>query len=437
MNLKAHKAYEELKEIVEEDIIRHTNYEGIIHLKEEDIDVVHFKNIDVERNYVRNYCSIIHVSLIMNSKDILIKIHEEEDNLEFTLLENEKDPVRYKAILDNNVDTMEPNRMKKTSEAPDVELGEINLQLVELPVEPLSLLSIGGIFTSPNRTVFLKDVIEKISATLKIKGKKPIDEVNIDSLNNESPMNQVVIPTNIPLLSLPSFINEEGGGMYVGGVGSFIQRYQDKLQWFIYPPYDNTRYQTAKNKLIIYTLDQDYPNLWTNSYDDEEEGKLKIVASITPANMDNKRSDVKNRTYGTEVINSDKIFKEPVKATDSSIIFSDETHIKQVHKVRNDNLDIINRKHIRITSNDSTVSREALINSGHRFDVLWHHSDFTLLRPNMKTLLFIEGLDGLWKHEGVLSHTHTIIGSTSKGLRTTKYVQSTKLTIFAGEGKLV
>lgn len=95
-------------------------------------------------------------------------------------------------------------------------------------------------------SLYIKEAIER-SKEVKIEG-KPLD-LNIDIVkpNNDYVYDHVVVETGVKILDLPSYIQNKDYGIYNGNIGTYIQRYKDKLTIFVYPLFDKDRFNKEPN----------------------------------------------------------------------------------------------------------------------------------------------------------------------------------------------
>lgn len=408
----------------------------ILHCNGKDIDPLYIVSIDVIRDYVEDFMTKYYIELLMTDNELIQNVFPARGTLEVSITKfDDKKQVttRYKAMLtkSNNV-TGDVNEISKFTSVGrgTMELTNIRLQLIELGVEPITLLSVGGIFKSNSRLDLIHHLIKNNVDKVSVNGAKIIDEISIDEMNNTDQVNQLVIPHMIDLLALPRFIQSRAGGCYKGGIGSFIQRFDNKMKWFIYPTYDFTRYDKANSKLIVYIVDNTYPTHWENSYLIEGDATLILA---TGAGVDTNAihgRDV-NKKYGIRVVDESLVNQGPYKVTETNITGSKRGIYKEVsHQSKADGLHQIAKPHPTITSNESSAKEEVLFNSGVHMTLEWKNSKYELLRPGMKMRIYRETYGKVEILDGVLLGSHTLRTRAGVGVSQEPLIEHTSLSCF-------
>lgn len=407
-----------------------------VHCGGEDIIPIFIVSIDIIRDYVEDYMTKYFLELVLMDNDIVEKIYPSRGTLEVTVSNSDSGKLvskRYKMMVtrSNNVkgDVNEISKFTSVGNG-TMELTVVRFQLIELAVEPLSLLSVGGVFKSNSRLDLMHHLIKNNVDKVSVDGKKIIDEISIDEMNNTDQVQQMVIPHMIDLLALPRFIQSKAGGCYKGGIGSFIQMYQGKMKWFIYPTYDFTRFDKANSKLIVYVIDNTYNTLWENSYL-KEDGTVMIVANGAGVDTNAIHGRDINKKYGIRVIDESSVNKGPYKVTETEITGQKRGIYKEVsHKPKEDGLHQIAVPHPTITSNESTAKEAVLFEAGVQMMLEWKNSKYELLRPGMKMRIYRESFGKIEILDGVLLGTHTLRARATEGVSQEPLIEHTSISCF-------
>ena len=363
------------------------------------------------------------------------KVYPHRENLELSIIKpwkQKNNVVRYKALITRELtDKADMGEMTSLIAGKDgVGITKLRIQLVELGVEPITMLSVGGIFKANSRLDLLHHLISNNVAKVTVNGVKPVDKINIDEMNNNDKVEQLMIPHMIDLLALPRYIQHRAGGCYKGGIGSYIQRYQDSFQWFVYPLYDATRFDKASNKLIIYVVGNLYPTHWENSFL-HEGNTTKIVVKAQPVDTNSLSGRHGNKKYGVRIVDEAKVDKGPFQVTETSITGSKRSIYKEIiHKGKPDGLDQIAQPSPTITSNEAMAKEEVIMSAGIRMDFEWTNSQYELLRPGMKIRVYKEVYNNIEVSDGTLLTTHTLRSRAVKGVSDEPMIEHTHLTCF-------
>ena len=437
LDIREHLLYEDIRKVtsVENDhLFRHRDV--IIHCEGEDVKPLFVVSIDVIRDYAEDYMTKYFVELLLIDNDLIQLIYPSRGTLEATItnFDNGKQiTTRYKMMItrSNNI-TGDVNEISKFTSVGSgtMELSVVRFQLIELAVEPITLLSVGGVFKSNSRLDLIHHLIKNNVDKVNVDGRKIIDEISIDEMNNTDTINQMVIPHMIDLLALPRFIQSKAGGCYKGGIGSFIQRYQNKMKWFIYPTYDLTRFDKANSKLIVYVIDNTYNTLWESSYL-EDGGTTMIVANGSSMDTNALHGRDVNKKYGIRVVDESSVNKGPYKVTETDITGQKRGIYKEVaHKAKPDGLHQIANPHPTITSNESAAKESVLFETGVQMTLEWKNSKYELLRPGMKMRIYRESFGKVEILDGVLLGSHTLRSRATDGVSQEPLIEHTSISCF-------
>ena len=444
LNITEHLLYPDLKEIIDKKANLFHQRQIVIHAGGKEIKPNWVVSMDVIRNYVEDFMSVIYVETFVTMQDMIDHIHPNKDTLELTVIKgglSSQNTVKYRVFITR--ETEEQGDISSISSSlrafgdKSVSLMRLRFQLVELGIEPITLLSVGGVFKSNSRLDLIHWLIKNNTDKVRVGGVHPIDEISIDEMNNNDRVDQLLIPHMVSLLAIPRWLQHRGGGLYVGGVGSFIQRYQGLLKWFIYPTYDLTRFDKANSKLIVYVVDERYLSQVENTWS-ESGGTVKLIAGGYGRNEDAIHGRDVNKKYGIRVVAANKLHEDPFVVVEGSITGKKGGIYKEVSHIRKaDGVDQIANPSAHITSNEASAKEGILETAGIRVDLEWKNSKYELLRPGHKVRIYRESYGEVEISDGVLLGHHTLRSRANSGVSTEPMIEHTNLTCFIKHKKVV
>ena len=398
-------------------------------------------SIDIERDYVHNYADVItvkcHIPLGEYIKRIRPSGHQTDQNLEASLfIKTDVDEfvIRYKAIIPtqdiNDIDhDLLDGYDEESLDSQDVHLAVF--QLVDTVVEPLPRLVIDGVYDGVTRGDILTYGIETITKNLVVTGRSPIDKVDLTQPNNMERVSNLVIPTGTKLLNLANYLQNEQGGIYTGGIHNYIQTRNRKAIWYIYPPYDTTRYNDREEKLIVYLLPGKYPDEYDRTV--VTEGNItRILASSHTSSLDAQDRPSNKLPLGFRINNADEVLNRPHKVKPGKDIVGTRGTVSKKYLSRHslDSLDIVSEASTVITNNIYVPASAISKTDGTRMDIIWNKSDPTRLRPGMSVKIYREHNDKILEMDATLLFNHTLYAIPGKGGLSDEYRTKTMMTLF-------
>lgn len=160
---------------------------------------------------------------------------------------------RYKASL-GDVTVPEVGESNMFDHDQNNAMKRVTFQLIDRALYQLRLTTIGGVFRATTAGEVLSVMLTAKSTSLEIDNSaKPlgVEMVKVDTgLTADGKYNQrkhVVVPAGTALFDLAGYLQKNCGGIYNNGIGCYYQ----KRNWFVFPLYDNSRWDTADRTLTI------------------------------------------------------------------------------------------------------------------------------------------------------------------------------------------
>lgn len=302
---------------------------AIIHTKEEDIPIakVYFRQ-DVKR-YAEETSGFGIVTVMLAKGDFFYRLFPFRDNLEMSItskfmfkngkVDEERTRVeRFKALYQDKANPspqMDGDSNRTIEELNGQGIIELEFEIQELFEEAYRLITADGAYVDETT----QDILEAACTTrmnkVKIEGKPLVDAIHVEPPHNEEPYGTLIVRRGLMVHELPGWLQERGHGVYSHGIGNFIDRFKEKVTWFVYPLYDfEKRFKDDVEKLVIYFAPEDRYSGIENTY--RKEGKVTyIVTTSTPPVTDNARNDELNRGAGFRLTSAKGIMSKPADLT--------------------------------------------------------------------------------------------------------------------------
>jgi hypothetical protein len=426
------------------------SYTATIHTEFEDYPALYIEQIDISRDYEYNIGDITFVTFNLSFGDYVRRFYPFINNLEITITKsylykasttadskNTIQKQRYKAVFlphDNpHVDLSEFQSMDKTT-LDHLNIVTVKIQLLSRVLEPMRISFTQGIYPKVRQETVLRAEFAKLSKNILVDGKPCLDALNLYPPDNTDIQKHIIIPNNTLSVSLPTFLQEKMNGVYSSGIGSYLQYYQSKNTWFIYPLYNTDRYKkdpTNGSKVIFYFVPAyRYGGIDNTYYVDGQ--KISILCTGDKKLVDD--GDTRYMDQGVGFVQADAraYMAKPVVMKDSGpqgnparlTTFAANTS-------RSDGLNYAPSTEEGISSNPFKQYSLIAKRNVTAIQVTWEHSDNTIIYPGMPChFVYLE--DGQRKTiDGIIAKVQSFIYKTNKGALTPMYIESTTLIIYA------
>lgn len=303
-------------------VIKHCQYEpkavhycwtGGVTVKGETVDFAIVKSVTIHRDYVSNFADETTIEVMMDTRKYFELVCRNQDNLEVYLrkrqmAENstifvaggENIITKYKAFL------LDPPKQGLNSGVggttiisdPDQTVTMARFQLIDYTALELRLSSWQGLMEETMPSEALAMILSGISEGVGAGTNMEIDGVHAAKPDNKKKQ-YIIIPQGTPVKDMAQFIQQEYG-IYNFGIGSYLQG----SHWFVYPLFNNNRYNTEQLKMAVSVIDKKYDILNFPRTYVISNFILTIITSSDTNYMDNNSSDQLMGGTGIRVINS-------------------------------------------------------------------------------------------------------------------------------------
>lgn len=421
-------------------------YRATLHTERENIPVMKLITLDTVRDYVGNIGDEVFVEIIMSFGDYVRRLYPYRANLEITIYRQELyeagsafhensivENIRYKAIFlakeNQHVSGSEFNMIDKAS-LDLLNVQTVKFQLMDRALEPLRIKTTGGSFQNVTQADIIHALLLGESNRVLIDGKPAVDGMNFIKPDNNELRRHVVIPDGTLLPMVPTYCQEKMNGVYTAGMGTYLQSYQNKRLWFVYPLFNPKRFDENVRKVIFYSVPRNrFPSV-ERTY--RQAGDITYIAATSnKAYRDGAEAEFMEGGSGFRMTDARPFMKKPVTMTDAGPVASrTQLNHEVAVKARKDDLNFAPISTHGISGNPFVQYSKVLQRAGGRVDLTWENSNPGLIHPGMPCKFVFVDEQGIKEQRGVILFIHSVAQQESKGIASRAHRTISQLTLY-------
>lgn len=320
------------------------------------------------------------------------------------------------------------NPMSNNANIGDMTFREFSVQLLEPCFESVSIRTVGGVFRKVNGINLIKTLLTNFSTDDEVDAITSVRGVDVVEGFNEKETEQIIIPHMTPLTKAISIINENCGGVYPTGFSYFLQN----NLWFIFPPYDITRFNKTNRTITIVNLPKDrLPGIEKTYFNSST--KLIVLSTRDSKVIDNREAKTFNEGSSLRFVDASKLFDSFGTVEDNKFKVNASQNVNEMTLgTRADNMNVLRASGTRITSNKNAELSKLAMSKGFYIQLIWENSDDSLLHPGMPAkVLFLKDNQPA-SATGVLIESETHWVPMEKSFKHVKLQSTTAMTFFIG-----
>lgn len=348
-------------------------------------------------DYATSFCEEVSIRVTMSVYNYRRYLYQNRDNLRAIVQKIPIDPVSdipqpqagvdvrvYRAFLVDNEDPAITRGSPMTSgtyvDGKD-DMRYFTVQLVDQVAEYASVRQGGGVFRFTKTEDILKSFI--LSSAKTEEGDqgvflKALDVVPPD-VGESNKLDQVLIPHDQLLIEVPGFLQENKGGLYNHGLGSFILN----GTWYVYPLYNTQRFKTAQRRMVLYQVSTNVIPVADKTYT-WDGSTLTVVCSGSAKIQDISVSGTFQGGTGTRFTRASEFLSEATTDEgNQGQINRSKTMAEFQTSQRADGFNIGKFSDTPITDNVPNELSKIAARSGQIMVTTWQNSDTSYLFPGM------------------------------------------------------
>lgn len=419
----------------------HGYYYAVLYVNGKEISPKKLTNIDIYRDYLKNYTDEILVELVLSAGEFENDIIPYKDNIEIKIfnrpyaegetLEDVNQPVNIihgRAILTDTKNHFfsNPTSAHQKESRDILAVQKVEFQILNPIMELFRMQSVGGIFNNVIGADLIKSLYMYYSTSNDVEDAYKVKGVDVAPNYNTKVRETISIPMGTKAPEIADYINKNIEGIYSTGMGIYLQN----DMWYLYPTYDVERFTNAPKTLTIVRVPSDVLPQADRTYSNKN-GNVTIIANKNTELVDHSELAQLNEGNGLRFADAASMMEDFVKIDGNKATASRGKNVNEfVGEHRATKLNNVSSTHNKISSNMYYEMSKLAKRSGSIMNVDWEHSDASILFPGMPVRFIAHQGNSLTTVYGVLLCSHEMIVLEGKGPAARKHKRQTSLSIF-------
>lgn len=325
------------------------------------------------------------------------------------------------------------NPMSNNPQIGDMTFREFNLQLLEPCFESVSIKTVGGVFRKTVGIDLIKTLLTNYSTDDEVDAVTSVKGVDVVAGFSETITEQIIIPHMTPLTKAINIINNNCGGIYPTGFSYFLQN----NLWYIFPPYDLTRFDKTNRTITVVNLPKDrLPNIEKTFFNSST--KLIVLSTRDTKIIDHREAKTFNDGSSIRFVDANKLYENFGSVEDNKFKVNASENVNEVTLgVRSDNMNVLRPTATRITANKNNELTKLAKSKGFYMQLTWENSDDSLIHPGMGAKILFLKDNKPASATGVLIESETIWAPMEQNFKNVKLQSISVLTFFVGNEEYI
>ena len=414
-----------------------------IHVNGKDIKPLFTNEVEIERNYIEQYCDKIDVELAIPLDAYHYDIVPHRSKLEVTLqrvpmletveaVANQSAPTyshRYRATLyDSGSALLEGNdpTIATRQTAGISNYKQVRIQLIDSVIEQLRMQTLGGIYRQVSGMELVRHILTLYSRTASLDKADAVRGVTVAPHANTTPKTHIVIPHLTRIVDAPERIHQACGGIYSGGFKTYLQA----QQWYMYAPYDVSAFKDSPMTLTVINIPA---NRLTSSERTYRVTPTQVIVIVTGQvkHRDNSESAQLNHGNGVRFIDANQVMQGWATIDGNRMTVNKSKNVNEfVGTPRPNKINNVLESPARITANPLLENSRIAQRSGSYLQAVWENSNDAILYPGMPVKYMYIQNEQVETIYGILVGTQTHISATNVNVANRRFVSNTTLSLF-------
>lgn len=436
-----------------ERVIKHSmgrNYTYVIEIHCGDryrVTPIHLLEIDNLRDFVEGFADERSISVMLSKADYEQKIFPYREQLQITLV---KKPIgaisedtllsvdatakTYRAVIadSSSTATSRGDGSGSANESyAELSIVGVTFQLIDQAVEQLMMVSVGTVYGKGTPGSILFSELTMRSRSLNLPDEDAINGCTMVAADNDTIRETIPIPQGLKLHDLAGYLQNKEGGIYNGGIGCYCWG----KQWYVYPPYDLTRFDKTKRTLTILAVRTSELPAMENTYRIDGDSLTVVVNGgvLHQAPFDKVSL---NEGNGIRYAKANELFHGFSASENGQTLTSGgKTVAAFVGQNRQSGYQNVVFSENRITDNSCRELSKLAAKQGQFVQVNWERADSGLIVPGMPVRYLYEYSGQVYEFIGTVLNSQEHTAKYQPGMVDTRYYTSVGLTLFLNVAK--
>lgn len=414
-----------------------------VHANGKDVKPLYTVEMELDRNYIDQYCDKRDIVLAFNAGDFNYDIIPYKTNLEMTvrkvLLDESSVPSinqnaavqtnRYRATLyDNHSPSLEGNDPTAVSREAAERGGivDVRFQLLDLVVEQLRMQTIGGIYRNITGVDLVKFLLTKYSQTTVTDKAVTVKGVTVIGKPSKLAKEHLAIPHSTKVVDAPDIVNKNCGGIYSAGFKAYLQN----QMWYLFPPYDLKGFKDSNNTLTLINIPANRLPSTERTYR-ETATQLFVLLTGQVKHKDQSEQAQLNEGNGVRFLDANEVLDGFATVENNKLTVNAANNVNEfVMEQRANGINNVQQGITKITANPLLEHSRLAQRSGAYIQGVWENSNDNLIYPGMPVkYMYLQNNTAVTLYGVVVAiQTHSVAGNVNVNRR--RFVSNTAITIF-------
>lgn len=407
-----------------------------IHTPTESFDALKLMTMDVYRDYVNKVADVTTISMKLSMGDYVYRVYPNRNKLEISiriisLKSVSQERVMEEPIFIDKYDTkLDPSCLPRIQmsdyEQIDIEtlnateMVDLTIPLFEKSIVKSKVVTVQGVHSGT-----VSSVIESVLKS----GSVDVDGVQMVPADNTESKKHIIFSEGVHLTAVPTYLQQKMGGVYDHSIGNYLQRYNNKKNWYVYPLYKTDRFNGSDERVIFYGIPEDKYLEAENTYK-KVGSTLKVVVAGQKQFFDNSDISYLEDGAGFTRTKAEPFLKKPVEISNGQVIGSADS-LNQQWDVDDDKNELKYRRRASaaISVNPYHEKSTYMQKKASRIDFNWNNSRADLIYPGMPCKYVYMTPEGISEYLGVILSVHQYTSLQGNPSSSTTYKSTCAITV--------
>lgn len=326
----------------------------------------------------------------------------------------------------NSVTGVDYNSVSRTDLDNNYQPVTIKAELLERSVEQVRKVTVGRNGRKATAEDFIKNSLAYFTQDLEVEGEPSVETINVVEGDNTEEREHFIIPSGLPLIDLPNYVQNHCGGMYNTGMGC----YAIGKEIYVYPLYKTDRFDDEEKTMTIIRFPKSLMPQVERTF--RVEGEAVYVLGLSDAVFtDNSRAKQLSEGSGIRYADSRRFMEGYSENKDNKSMIRRKNNNSEYKAVDLNGEDVINVSTNKITSNAFRERSSFSKRNGSGYVFQWVNAKHEYIYPGMPVRVLYEDKNEVKELRGVILAAHTSVKQIGEGMTARKHGTTTLISIFA------
>lgn len=326
----------------------------------------------------------------------------------------------------NSVEGVDYNTISRTDLDNSYKPVIVDVELLDRAVEQMRKVTVGGNARNVKPEDYIKNILAYFTRDLELDGEKAVQEITVLEADNGDKRDHIVIPSGIPLLDVPNYVQNHCGGVYNTGMGCYAV--DNKI--FVFPLYKTDRFNDEEKTMTIIRLPKKLMPQTERTF--RIDGEAIYVLGLSDAVFtDNTRAKQLSEGNGIRFADSRRFMNGYVETKDNKAMARRRENNTEYKAVDLQGQDVVNVANSKITSNAFRERSNLAKRNGGGYAFQWVNAKHEYIYPGMPVRVLYEDKGEVKEMRGLILAAHTSIKLIGEGMTARKHGTTTVISVFA------